>query len=223
MRPHRLVAPACFLPLVLLASVAAPARAGSVTYDVTVDTSSLGGTSGYIDSQFNPGGSGAAAATATVTGFSPGGSLQSAAPFNGISGSVSGMLPGTLTFTNNTAFNDYFEGFSYGGTISFALTLSGPAVGSSGAVGSSFAFSLYDSTGSIPLLTTDPNGSVLTMNINADGSTTALTFPQSPTDSTPVATATLVSTTVPEPSTLLLAATLVPAALAYRRRSGASK
>jgi hypothetical protein len=214
----RLIKFSCLAPALLLAAAAGSARAGSVTYNVSVNTSSLDGSSGYIDSQFNPGGSGALPATAAVSGFVTDGSLQSAAPLNSISGSVSGMLPATLTFSNNTIFNDYFEGLSFGNTINFALTLSGPAVGNSGAVGSSFAFSLYDGTGSTPLLTTDPNGSVLTINVNADGTTSVETFPQSPSDNTPVATATPVSTTVPEPSTRLVSVTALAVGFAFRRR-----
>jgi hypothetical protein len=217
MHLRRLIKLTCLLPVLVLAAAAGSARAGSVTYNVSVNTSSLNGGSGYVDAQFNPGGSGALPANATVGGFTSDGSFELLAPYNGVMGSVSGTLPGPVTFTNNTAFNDYFEGFTFGNTINFALTLSGPAVGNSGLVGSSFAFSLYDATGNNPLLTTDPNGSVLTVNVNPNGSTTALTFPQSPTDNTPVATVTLLSTTVPEPTSLALA--LLPAGLAVWRRS----
>jgi hypothetical protein len=214
MRSLRLFA-LTLLPALLLAPGFGSARAGSVSYNVTVDTSSLNGQSGYLDVQFNPGGVGAASATATVSAFASDGALQPGAQLNGVSGSVSGMLPGVLTLTNSTAFNDYFEGFSHGNTISFGLTLDGPAVGGAGPVGSSFAFSLYDSTGTMPLLTTDPNGSVLTVNVNADGSTSVKTFPQSPTNNTPVTTV----SGVPEPASLALAiTTLVPVCLALWRR-----
>jgi hypothetical protein len=218
MRTPRLTGLACFLAMLLVAAGPSLVRAGSVTFNVTVDTSSLNGQSGYLDSQFNPGGSGAAAATASITGFTSDGALQPGAPLNGVSGDVSGALPGTLTLNNSTAFNDSFEGFTFGNTVRFALTLSGPAVGGAGAVGSAFAFSLFDVTGSIPLLTTDPNGSVLTINVNADGSTTVQTFPQSPNNPTPVATV----SSVPEPSSLALSASVL-AGLAIGRRKRAAK
>jgi hypothetical protein len=182
MRFQRLVALAILLPALLLSSAIGSARAGSVSFNVSVNTASLNGQAGYLDVQFNPGGPGAATGSAALLAFTSDGSQQPSAPLNGVSGDVSGTLPDALTLTNSTAFNDFFEGFVYGNTIQFELTLSGPAAGSSTTPGSSFAFSLYDDTGSIPLLTTDPNGSVLTVNVNADGSTSVETFPQSPND-----------------------------------------
>jgi hypothetical protein len=124
-----------------------------------------------------------------------------------------------LTLDNGTAFNDLFQGFTYGSSFGFDLTLSGPAVGGTGAsVGSSFALSLLDATGITPLLTTDPNGSVLTINVNPDGSTSVLTFPQSPNNLTPAAGAELVGAAVPEPASLVLLATGLPAGLVAWRR-----
>jgi hypothetical protein len=177
MARQRLIALACCLTLMLLAT--GPARAGSQTYNVTVNTSALDGQSGYLDFQLNPGGSGALAVSATVSAFTSDGTLQPGAPLNGVSGDVSGMLPGTLTVRNTTGFNDYFEGFTYGNGVSFELTVSGPGVGTAGTVGSSFAFSLYDGTGTMPLLTTDPNGSVLTVNVNAEARLTIRRWSQS--------------------------------------------
>jgi hypothetical protein len=206
------------LALLLVAAGPGAVRAGSVTYNVTVNTSALAGQVGYLDSQFNPG-PGAAPATATISAFTSDGTLQLGAPLNGTTGDVTGQLSGPLTLGNSSFFNDYFEGFNYGSTIHFQLTLSGPAVGGSAPSGSSFAFSLYDSTGTVPLLTTDPNGSVLTINVNANGSTSVETFPQSPNNLTPVATASV----VPEPSTLALAACMPPAGLAAWRRKRATK
>ncbi|HTU90200.1 MAG TPA: NF038129 family PEP-CTERM protein [Gemmataceae bacterium] len=167
-----------FLPLLALLGLFSSGRtqAGPITYQVSVDTSQLSGQSGYLDFEFNPGGLGAAAATATVTSFSPAANLNPNDPNNSISGDVSGSLTGTLIFDNGTAYNDYFESFAYGNSIQFDVMLSGPALNSSGAspnvnFGSSFAFSLYASDTVTPLLTTDPNGSVLTINVNADATT----------------------------------------------------
>jgi hypothetical protein len=218
MRMRQSIVSACLLSMLLLTATSNLARAGSVTYNVSVNTSSLLGSDGYLDVQFNPGGIGAASATASVTGFTADGTLQPAAPLNGTIGDVTGSLPGALGLTNSTAFNDYFEGMHFGNTITFALTLSGPGVNGVAPDGSSFAFSLFDSSGGTALLTTDPNGSVLTVNVNGDATVSALTFPQSPNDPTPVATATLVSS-VPEPSSLALMTCLVPAGLAVWRRS----
>jgi hypothetical protein len=194
-----------------------PSRAGSVTYDVSVSTSSLSGQPGNLDFQFNPGGLGALVATATVTNFQTAGGIP--APSSTLTGDASGALPGTLTLDNGTAFNDVFQGFTYGTSLSFDLTLSGPALGGpAGTFGSSFALSLYDAAGITPLLTTDPNGSVLTVDLNADGTTSAQLFPQSPTNSTPAASASPVGAVVPEPSSLVLLVSTLPAGMVVLRR-----
>ena len=178
------------------------AQADFVTYQVSVDTSGITGQAGNLDFQFNPGDSSAEVATASVTNFQTvGGILSQPAA---LTGDAVGSLPGTLTLDNGTAYNDAFQGFTYGNTFSFLLTLSGQAIDSPGGTfGSSFALSLYDASGITPLLTTDPNGSVLTVNLNADGTTSAETFPQSLTNSTSIVIANQ-SNMVPEPSSYLL-------------------
>jgi hypothetical protein len=56
---------------------------------------------------------------------------------------VAGQLRSALTFDNGTGFNDYFDDFTYGTTISFAVSLYGPALSAPDGVstsGSRFAF-----------------------------------------------------------------------------------
>ena len=126
-----------------------------------------------------------------------------------------GSLPGSLTLDNGTSFNDVFQGFSFGSSVSFTVTLSGQAISNpSGTVGSAFAFSLYAADGITPLLTTDPNGSVGTILLNASGTTSVETFPQSPTDNMPAATVTFTGTAVPEPSLAILIISGLPISLA---------
>lgn len=192
------------------------ASADFVTYQVTVDTSSLSGQAGNLDFQFNPGDSSSQAATAVITNFQTSGGLPALSSI--LTGDASGSLPGTLTLDNGTAYNDVFQGFTYGSNFSFDLTLSGTALDSPGGTfGSSFALSLYDSTGTTPLLTTDPNGSVLTVNLNADGTTSVETFPQSLTNGASVGSANPVSA-VPGPSSLVLLASVLPIGLPVLRR-----
>src|SRR5207302_1637757 len=107
------------------------------------DTSSVSGTNGFLDFQFNPGGI-AQGATAQMTGFATtGGSLIG---FPSISGNVTGTLPGNVTFVNSAALNEYFQDFKFGTNFSFVVTLSGPAVDAPDAstIGSTFSISLYD-------------------------------------------------------------------------------
>jgi len=205
------------LVLLLLTFGPGPARAGPVTYQVSVNTAALSGQSGNLDFQFNPGSSSAESATATVTNFQTiGGVLSQPAT---LTGDATGSLPSTLTLVNGTAFNDVFQGFTYGNSLGFLLTLSGQAIDSPGGTfGSSFALSLYDAAGITPLLTTDPFGSVLTVNLNANGITSTETFPQSPMDNTPVAAASPANA-VPEPATIVMLISAVPVVLFAWRRS----
>ena len=171
-------------------------------FSVSVNTSSLSGQSGYLDFQFNPGDSSAQAATASVTLFQTVNGIL-AQPAS-LTGDAAGSLPGTLTLNNGTVYNDAFQGFTFGNSFGFNLTLSGPAIDTpGGTTGSAFAVSLYAADGFTPLLTTDPNGSVATIDLNPNGTASIYTFAQSPTDNTPVATVTEL-TAVPEPSTLTL-------------------
>jgi hypothetical protein len=218
MQNHRSFCAALLVALTLLGLFGSGSvQAAPITYQVSVDTSQLSGQPGYLDFELNPGGLGAASATATVTNFSPVANLNPSDPNNFISPNVTGSLTGTLTIPNDTAFNDYFEAFTYGSTIHFNVTLSGDALNSSlpSPIGSSFAFSLYASDTVTPLLTTDSNGSILTINVNGNGTTSVLTFPQSPGNNTPVAS----GVPVPAPPSLVLCLLAAPAWLVYWRRS----
>ena len=185
------------LLLLLVLSWACGANASSVTYRAAIDTSTLAGTTGSLDFNFQAGPFGSLPATVQITRFS-GNGLPSGSPF--LSGNASGSLPGDLLLGNDGAYNDYFQAFTFGSILSFDLTLSGPAVGSAGAgtSGSTFAFSIFsDTDGTRPALTSNPDGYALTADINLDGSTTFRSF------TTPV---TPVSVT-PEPASALLGIT----------------
>jgi hypothetical protein len=198
----------------LLFGGVAPAFADGVTYDFTVNTSSVTGQAGSLDFQFNPGGLLTQSASLQILDFSSNGTLGSSV----LTGDTSGALPGTVLFNNGGGFNDYFTGFTYGSTITFAVNLFGPAVVSPDGVstfGSTFAFSLFsDPAGTVPVLTSDTvNGFAALVNVNLDGSTTVTNNSSQLTISTPAAA-------VPEPgSLLLLAAGLAARALFLRRSS----
>ena len=86
-----------------------------------------------------------------------------------------------LTFDNGTGFNDYFEGFTFGSTLSFQVSLYGPAFSSpdgTSTSGSTFAFSMFsDPAGTMPALTTDTtDGFAFTVDVNLDGTTTVTNF-----------------------------------------------
>ncbi len=171
------------------------ASASAVTYQVTVDTSSIAGTSGSLDFQFNPGSLTSQAANLEILDFTSDGTLAGSPS---LTGDVSGTLPGSVMFDNGTVYNDYFEGFTFGGTLSFEVSLFGPALTAPDGVstsGSAFAFSMFsDSGGTIPALTTDGiNGFAYTIDVNLDGTT-------SPT----ILSSELTASATPEPSSMLL-------------------
>jgi hypothetical protein len=188
--------PWLFIPLLLCS--ASIASAAPITYDATVDTSSVSGMAGALDFQFNPGPLVTQAASLQILNFASNGAL---AANPALTGDVAGTLPGTLTFNNSTAFNDYFTGFTYGSALSFEARLDGPALSSPDGVsasGSTFAFSMFsDAAGTIPALTTNAAGFAFTIDVNLDG-TTSLTNYSSQTTVVPITSA------IPEPSTLAL-------------------
>ena len=94
---------------------------------------------------------------------------------------MNGTLPATLTFDNGTGFNDYFDGFTFGTTISFDVSLYGPTLSAPDGVstsGTAFAFSMFsDAAGTSPALTTDTtDGFAFTVGVNLDGTTTVNNF-----------------------------------------------
>ncbi len=187
--------------IAFLLTAAPLAVADPITYIVTVDSSSITGTTGSLDFQFNPGPLTSQAASLQILDFSSDGSLAGSPA---LTGDVGGALPGTLTFDNGTQFNDYFDDFTFGSTLSFQVSLYGPALSSPDGVstsGSDFAFSMFsDPAGTIPALTTDTvNGFAATVAVNLDGTTTVT----DPSIQTIIAS----STVIPEPSNLLLMAT----------------
>src|SRR5690349_1691025 len=92
--------------LALLSCLASVASADEITYNVLVNTSSIAGTAGSLDFNFNPGPLVTQAASVQILNFSTDGSLNGTASKIG---DVSGGLPAAMTFDNGTAFNDYFQ------------------------------------------------------------------------------------------------------------------
>ena len=120
-------------PALLLGFLCLSAQADTVTYQVTVNTSGQGGNYGYIDLQLNQGTlPPAQPVTATITNFA-GGTLNPV-DVNNDSIGASGDLATTLTIPADVS-TDYFEGLTFGNSISFDITLSGAGVNLAGLAG----------------------------------------------------------------------------------------
>jgi hypothetical protein len=187
----------------LLLCAVATVWANPITYDISVNTSTISGIAGSLDFNFDPGPLVTQPASLQILDFTSNGTLAGGCPCG--TGDVSGELPGTLTFDNGAAFNDYFEDFTFGSTISFDVSLYGPALSAPNGVatsGTTFAFSMFsDAAGTVPALTSNTaDGFAVTFNVNLDGSTTPANF-SSEITATPQAPA-----VVPEPAGILLLA-----------------
>jgi hypothetical protein len=221
------------------------ARADSVSYTFTMDTTSLSGTYGFIDMQFMELGIAPGPGvynddtTATVSNFETDAVLDptSLTGAGDEDGDVTGTLPGTVTFIadGDGAFNDYDEGLTFGDSISFTLTLSGQGVttpicpGTPGTQCSAPEFTLdfLDAGQDAYLFTNDPTGSTATgwaaggVGVNLDTTTTTYTSP-GPGDN--AADLTIASNapagSVPEPSALLLLGIGLIGVFALARKAG---
>jgi hypothetical protein len=195
-----------YLSVSLLAGygIVAPAAFGQeLQYQVTVNTTSELANMGYIEFQFNNGPLTTQPANADVVNFFTDGVLI---PPGTNTNESSGQLPGTVSMDNSTSFDDYIEELTFGTTITFDLVLYGPAISyPNGDGGGTFTLDFLNSDQSAYLFTNDNQNDVpvFTVDINGDGSTTAMTYP-SQNNGPPVVTFTG-PVAVPEPASWLLA------------------
>jgi hypothetical protein len=205
----------------LLALLApAVAHANSVLV-IETTTSSLSGSRGYIDLQYQ-GNAGAGASTATITGFSTDGSLGGAATISSF-GDATGNLASTVTIQNgalnSSGYNDFNQAITFGTLVDFMVTLSDPV---GGAANSAFTLSYYASDDETPLLSADPSGASAQLTIEPNGTVLPATYA----DANGRYDSTINETSpVPEPSSVLFAATgmalLAGGAARNRRRARA--
>ncbi len=161
------------LPLFIGAFLlSAGAVRATTSYTVAVDTSTLSGHTGSLDFQFNPGVGTFQSATVQASGFVGGVYGGSQTIFgSGVSG---GPIPTALSITNvGGQDNEVLDSYTFANSLTFTLNFSGPAItapSGSDTAGSLFAFSIFsDAAGTIPTLTTDPNGIALTISLSDQG------------------------------------------------------
>jgi hypothetical protein len=174
------------LLIIAVIMLAASSAFASLSYDVSVNTSSLAGQSGYLYLQYNTWNG--VASTATVSNFTMDGALGAQDTKDVIDGSaVTGTLPGNVVFANTNGINDYEHAITLGNSINFSLLFSSPAPGGQAGGNSTFSIGLFaDGPCGTPLLnTTGVSGSVpgtlLMVNLFNDGSTSAQSLDSSTT------------------------------------------
>ena len=176
--------------LLIVFAAMAPA---ATTYNISVDTSSASGNGGAIYFQFNPGPGTVDAATAIVSGFSLIGGTLAASPEPPIPASVTGVLPLAVTLANTFGLNDYFHTFTYGTQLSFNVELSS-TVTTAADSGTVFNLFLLSSDGSSNTFSsTDPNGVLVGVDINAVGVVALSNF------NSQLVSASEVTSAIPEP------------------------
>jgi hypothetical protein len=200
-----------------------PARSGSLTYEVHVNTSGLAqGPGGLIDMQLSPAyPPGSPSVSALVDSPSTDGTISAGASvYDPPTGTAVGDLttPGGV-FMNNTAFSEVGQDFAVKSYFDVYVTLSGSEIGS-GAVGpwsgTAFTLTVYDS-----VLTDTGISATFTVNPNIDGSGNPIVdgtigVSTSGGDVTVIQTA-----SVPEPSSVVLLGLGLAAVGALRRHLAA--
>jgi hypothetical protein len=159
--------------------------ANAQSYLVSVDTSSVESLAGFLDFQFNPSVATAPAATADVQFTNTFDTLFGGAAT--VEGDVS-VAPPSLDFSmgNSAAFNDWLQPVSFGSAFSFVVSFGGDFLTAAGTDGTAFSLTLLADDLATPLLTTDGNGTVATMDLRPGGLISISTFPRDLTTSSVV-------------------------------------
>lgn len=152
---------------------AASSAFASFSYNISVDTTSLKGTNGYLYFEYLTG-TNDTSSTSFIKNFMTDGVLGATAQgWDANSGSdVAGTLPSTVSFTNGTNLvNDLNQAITFGNSFHFTLLLPNS---DSTTAGSTFALQMFsDALGMSPLKTVD--GTLFTANLNGDGTVSLVT------------------------------------------------
>lgn len=184
--------------------------ASAATYQVSVDTSSLSGTAGYLDFGF-AGLTDSPAATSFVHAVS--GGLALGAPL--LDGAAIAELDG-WRLGNDGAFNAVFQSWQFGSSLQFTVDFGGAWQTATTGSGNTFSLKLWDGEASSTLMTADAAGDVLRFQLAPGGGVGVETFAR---DISGAASPVTVSA-VPEPeSYAMLLLGLVTLLGASRRRS----
>lgn len=161
------------LALVLL-QPSLPVAAASL-YHVSVDTSSLSGSTGLIDMQFNPGDITSPPAFGDVLNFASLEILTGPIEYDGFSAPAL-TPPGRLAeFYNGTPFNAALLPVTFNSSFHFDIAFYGDYETAIDGAGTRFSLSLLDGDEN-PLATVDPVGTILQFELVPGGAVNATTF-----------------------------------------------
>jgi hypothetical protein len=184
------------LTALLALTVAAQAQADTV-YTVSIDTTSLLGTASGLTFDFIAGG-GTQTNTLTISNFSTDGTLTIAGQNTGF---VVGTLPGPVTFSTASFFNEDLPVLTLGTKISFKLDATTNAPNGS-PLPDTFSLFLLDPTGQNSLITTtDPTGADALFTLAIGGSQNGMLGVYG---STPDVSVSVMHAAVPLPASIIL-------------------
>jgi hypothetical protein len=135
----------CGLALAASLLFSAPAARADAAFLITVNTAPLVGHPAgpfMLNFQLTDGG-GVATNTVTLSGFQFGGGSAAGSPV--LTGGASGSLASTVTLTDTGFLNDFRQGFTPGGQLSFVVSLTTNV--EAGGTPDLFSFAILDQTG----------------------------------------------------------------------------
>ena len=181
------------LQATLLAILASTLAMAATVYNVTIDTTPLSTTQGYLAFDFLQGAP-IEDNSVTIFNFSTNATLGALTPTGDATGTIS-PGPGTLDDINNF-FNEFLQEVTYGTTLSFNLSLTTNGASTP----DNFSFYLLNSS-QFPIMTSDPTGDDSLISIDISGPDLT---PNVYTSADATATVTLAGLSTPEPSSFWL-------------------
>ncbi len=150
---------------------------GPRQYQVTIDTSELSGSPGFIRVQFNPAMSPPdRGAVVQLTDFDSDGVFSGDPEYVG---GAQGSLLSVVSLRNESLLNQFTQAIQFGSLVTFDVLISDDAVFgmNSHMLGNRFSVQLFDADATTPQLTTDSSGAVVSIDLNSDRSVSARVYP----------------------------------------------
>jgi hypothetical protein len=192
-----------YSPALLFAALcgASTVCASTITYQFTINTTTLNGQAGNLDFQLNPGNISASFVALDLSGLDLHGGSFVASQIQ-LTGAASGTFATDVLLNNSQGYNDAFQPVDFGTSVTFFATFSGTGVDNPASPGSVFGFSIFDSAGTTALLTTSADGTIAGVTVDTNG---VETYTNPATVGGGSAATVAAVATVPEPGTVFSA------------------